>query len=972
MDLKRQKTEQAAAAHGFVIDTRRELPQTGAVLWQMHFAKNGARLLWLERREENKTFAAAFKTLPSDDTGVFHILEHSLLCGSRKYPVSKPFVEMIKSSLQTFMNAFTFPDKTMYPVSSRNQKDFLNLVDVYLDAVLHPLCLEREEIFRQEGWHYELDSQEGALSCNGVVYNEMKGMYASPDTLIDSALNRALFPDNCYQFQSGGDPACIPALTYEEYKAQYREYYHPSGAWFLLDGEMEIGPVLEKIGQVLSGFGPQQKDHPIPFQSPVHPGEVRIPYEAGEEDVERKTILAKGWVYGRFDEPAKDLACQALCEMLCGSDEAPLKKALLERGLAENVEFSKVDGVQQPFAVLVVRHAAKEKEQEIWDTVRTVLEQLAAQGLDHRRLEAVISRMEFRYREKETGGFPQGLVNCMKMLESCLYGGDPAQNLCLGDAFLRLREGIEEGYFEQFIRENFLENPHCAQVVLFPSRELGERKRKEEAERFRKIKESWSSQERELVIQKLAALRAFQNRPDRPQDLAALPVLSLADIEEETPDIPQQVTEEAGVKVLCHPLETEGIAHLVWYFLAGDLTEEELHLLSFLQTLLGQTRTARFSVLELAASLEGELGRFQTSVEVFAPRGETATCKPCFAVHVSALEEKLEEAKELTREVLLDTDFGDLAYLRGRLRQLKLSLEQHVLMHGDSYASLRIAAGCSAKGGAREALRGVSMLDWLREMDSQFEERGAELAGRLKELCRRLFVRRRAVLSVTGQMPREELPGLASFLPEGRAPKEAVSWSWEKPARKEGILVPAAVGFAGKGGHLAQCGARYSGAMAVAARILSYGYLWNTVRVKGGAYGTRLAITPGGDVAFTSFRDPSAAASLAVFDKAGASLRELCASGQELTSYIISTIAATEPLLTARQKGMQAAEDYMEQVTGQMRQRDRRQILCTTKEDLEKVSRILDEICEKGGSCIVGGQEILEAAGEALSCRRDL
>lgn len=971
MDLKRQKTEQAAAAHGFVIDTRRELPQIGAVLWQMHFAKNGARLLWLERREENKTFAAAFKTLPSDDTGVFHILEHSLLCGSRKYPVSKPFVEMIKSSLQTFMNAFTFPDKTMYPVSSRNQKDFLNLVDVYLDAVLHPLCLEKEEIFRQEGWHYELDSQEGELSCNGVVYNEMKGMYASPDTLIDSALNRALFPDNCYQFQSGGDPACIPALTYEEYKAQYREYYHPSGAWFLLDGEMEIGPVLEKIGQVLSGFGPQQKDHPIPFQSPVHPGEVRIPYEAGEEDVERKTILAKGWVYGRFDEPAKDLACQTLCEMLCGSDEAPLKKALLERGLAENVEFSKVDGVQQPFAVLVVRHAAKEKEQEIWDTVRTVLEQLAAQGLDHRRLEAVISRMEFRYREKETGGFPQGLFNCMKMLESCLYGGDPAQNLCLGDAFLRLREGIEDGYFEQFIRENFLENPHCAQVVLFPSRELGERKRKEEVERFRRIKESWSSQEREQVIQKLAALRAFQNRPDRPQDLAALPVLSLADIEEETPDIPRQVTEEAGVTALYHPLETEGIAHLVWYFSAEDLTEEELHLLSFLQTLLGQTRTAHLDVLELTAALDGELGRFQTSADVFAQRGETEKCKPCFTVHVSALEEKLEEAKELTKEVLLDTDFSDLACLRARLRQLRLSLEQHVLMQGDSYASLRIAAGCSAKGAAREALRGISMLDWLREMDSRFEERGRELAARLKELCQRLFVRRRAVLSVTGQIPDEEIAGLASSLPEGEAPAEAASWFRRRQVR-EGILVPAPVGFAGKGGHLAQCGAGYGGAMAVAARILSYGYLWNTVRVKGGAYGTRLAITPGGDVAFTSFRDPSAAVSLAAFDKAGASLRELCAGGPELVPYIISAIAASEPLLTARQKGMQAAEDYMEQVTEQMRREDRRQILATTPEDLEKVSRLLDEICEKGGSCIVGGQEILEAADGALSCRRDL
>lgn len=971
MDLKRQKTEQAAAAHGFVIDTRRELPQIGAVLWQMHFAKNGARLLWLERGEENKTFAAAFKTLPSDDTGVFHILEHSLLCGSRKYPVSKPFVEMIKSSLQTFMNAFTFPDKTMYPVSSRNQKDFLNLMDVYLDAVLHPLCLEREEIFRQEGWHYELDSPEGELSCNGVVYNEMKGMYASPDTLIDSALTRALFPDNCYQFQSGGDPACIPALTYEEYRAQYRKYYHPSGAWFLLDGEMDIEPVLEKIGQALSGFEPQQEDHPIPLQSPVHPDETRLPYETGEEDIAKKTILAKGWVYGRYDEPEKDLACQALCEMLCGSNEAPLKKALLERGLAENVEFSKVDGVQQPFAVLVVRNAAGDQEQAIWDTVQSVLEKLADGGLDHRRLEAVISRMEFRYREKETGGFPQGLVNCMEMLESCLYGGDPAQNLCLSGAFLRLREGIEGGYFEQFIRENFLENRHCARLALVPSRELGERKRKEEAERLRRIKGRWSSQETEQVIRGLEALRTFQSTPDRPEDLASLPVLALADIEEETPDIPRQVTEEAGVTALYHPLETEGIAHLVWYFSAEDLTEEELHLLSFLQTLLGQTRTAHLDVLELTAALDGELGRFQTSADVFAQRGETEKCKPCFTVHVSALEEKLEEAKELTKEVLLDTDFSDLACLRARLRQLRLSLEQHVLMQGDSYASLRIAAGCSAKGAAREALRGISMLDWLREMDSRFEERGRELAARLKELCQRLFVRRRAVLSVTGQIPDEEIAGLASSLPEGEAPAEAASWFRRRQVR-EGILVPAPVGFAGKGGHLAQCGAGYGGAMAVAARILSYGYLWNTVRVKGGAYGTRLAITPGGDVAFTSFRDPSAAVSLAAFDKAGASLRELCAGGPELVPYIISAIAASEPLLTARQKGMQAAEDYMEQVTEQMRREDRRQILATTPEDLEKVSRLLDEICEKGGSCIVGGQEILAAAGDTLPCRRNL
>ncbi|MBM6685756.1 insulinase family protein [Faecalicatena contorta] len=971
MYQKRQGTEQAAAVHGFIIDERRELPQTGAVLWQMHFEKNGARILWLERGEENKTFAAVFKTLPSDDTGVFHILEHSLLCGSRKYPVSKPFVEMIKSSMQTFMNAFTFPDKTMYPVSSRNQQDFLNLMDVYLDAVLHPLCVEKKEIFLQEGWHYELDSPEGELACNGVVYNEMKGMYASPDTLIDSALTRALFPDNCYRFQSGGDPACIPQLTYEEYREQYREYYHPSDAWFLLDGEIDIEPVLEKIGQALSGFGPKKEDHPIPLQKPVQAGETRLSYETGEEDIARKTILAQGWVYGRFDEPEKNLACQALGEMLCGSDEAPLKKALLERGLAESVEFSRVDGVQQPWAVLVVRNADGDREQEIWDTVQAVLEKLAAEGLDRKRLEAVISRMEFRHREKETGGFPQGVVNCMKMAESCLYGGDPAQNLCLADVFCRLREETEGGYFERFIRENLLENRHTARLVLSPSRELGERKRREEADRLREIKARWSGQEKEKVIGELAALRRFQSTPDRPEALAALPVLSLADIPEEMPDIPQRVTEEAGVTVLCHPLETEGIVHLVWYFSAEDMEQEELHLLSFLQTLLGQTGTEHFDALELTAALGGELGRFQTGVDVFAPRGETEICRPCFAVHVSALEEKLEAAKDLTREVLLDTDFSDLAYLRGRLRQLLMSLEQHVLMYGDSYASLRIAAGCSAKGAAREALRGIGMLDWLRETDRRFEERGEELAGRLKEMCRRLFVRRRAVLSVTGQPADKDIAGLATSLPVGEGPGRPALWTRSGKV-SEGILIPAQVGFAGKGGHLARCGAGYSGSMAVAARILSYGYLWDTVRVKGGAYGTRLTVSPGGDVAFTSFRDPSAAASLAAFDRAGGALRELCGQEKDLTSYIVSAIASSEPLLTARQKGIQAAEDYMEEVTGEARREDRRQILHTTAEDLEKVSYILDEICEKGGSCIVGSQEALDAAGDALSCRRSL
>lgn len=396
MDEKETRISQLTEKTGFILDGVKELPEMKAVLYQMHFRKNGAKLMWLSRREENKTFTITFKTLPPDDTGVFHILEHSLLCGSEKYPVSKPFVEMLKSSLQTFMNAFTFPDKTMYPVCSRNEKDFLNLMDVYLDAVFHPLCVTRKEIFLQEGWHYELDDPEGELTCNGVVYNEMKGMYASPDTLIDSLLNRMLFPDNCYRFQSGGDPEHITELSYEEYVANYRKFYHPSNACVILDGDMDIAAILTKIGKVFHEFEAQEMDCEINLQEPVHLEEYHCPYEVGgNEEIDNKVILAGGWVYGKYDEPEKNMACGVLADLLCSSNESPLRKAILEKGLAENVELAKMDGIQQPYFVLVVRNTSEDKRVEVWETVESALKELAEKGLDHNRLESILSRLEF-------------------------------------------------------------------------------------------------------------------------------------------------------------------------------------------------------------------------------------------------------------------------------------------------------------------------------------------------------------------------------------------------------------------------------------------------------------------------------------------------------------------------------------------------------------------------------------------------
>ena len=749
----------------FIVLNRQRIDELEADLWQMEHRKSGARLVWLDRAEENKTFGIAFQTQPWDNTGVFHILEHSVLCGSERYPVKEPFVELMKSSLNTFLNAMTFPDKTMYPVCSRNEKDFLNLMDVYLDAVFHPLCVTRKEIFLQEGWHYELDDPEGELTCNGVVYNEMKGMYASPDTLIDSLLNRMLFPDNCYRFQSGGDPEHITELSYEEYVANYRKFYHPSNACVILDGDMDIAAVLTKIGKVFHEFEAQEMDCEINLQEPVHLEECHCPYEVGgNEEIDNKVILAGGWVYGKYDEPEKNMACGVLADLLCSSNESPLRKAILEKGLAENVELAKMDGIQQPYFVLVVRNTSEDKRVEVWETVESALKELAEKGLDHNRLESILSRLEFNLREKESGMYPEGIVNAMRMLDSCLYGGDPAQNLCYGVIFDSLRKKIGEGYFEGLLKETLIENSHCARLALYPSKTIGEERRRKEKEHFQEIKELWLPIKREQAVEELAWLRKIQGTPDTEEQLATLPMLTLSDISEKTEEIPQTVRKMEGCRVLAHPLETDGIVHISYYFSLEGLSEEELCGTSFLRTLLGQAGTVNYNPLELQAELEGKLGRFQSYVDVFARRDQTEECTPYLVVQVSALREKMADAARLAGEVLNGSKFDDLQYIRTRIRQLRISMEQHILMNGNVYAARLALSGFSARGAAEETFQGIRMLRWVQRMDDDFEKEGARLLVELGRLCKKIFVRERATLSVTGEIEESWMSEMACLL----------------------------------------------------------------------------------------------------------------------------------------------------------------------------------------------------------------
>ena len=955
--------QEIAESHGFFLRDVRDLPEKHGRLYRMSYRKNGAELVWLDHEEENKTFAIAFKTIPSDDTGVFHILEHSVLCGSEKYPVKDPFVEMIKSSLQTFLNAFTYPDKTVYPVCSRNQQDFLNLMEVYLDAVFHPLCVTGSDVFRQEGWHYELEEPEGELICNGVVYNEMKGAYASPDTRMLSEMNRSLFPDNCYGFESGGDPEHIPDLTYEKYIENYRRFYHPSNARIFLDGTMDLDAVLAKLDAVLRDFSEEEPDAEIPMQQPVTPPERVGRYEIGRgESAEERTMLAWGWVCGRFDRPEENIALDILTEILCATNASPLKRALLETGLAQDVELYFQNGIQQPYLMLLVRNVREDQREQVFGKVTETLEKLVKDGLDHSQLEALLSRREFSAREEDYGNMPRGLMHAIHSLDSWLYGGDPAQNLSTASVFASLREKMEQGYFERMIREDILDNPHTARVVLIPSATLGEERDAAERQRLAKRKERWSPEQREQVVEEYRHLRSVQQEPEDPRQLAKLPTLSLKDIPEHQAEIPQEVSEVAGSTVLFQKIETDGILHLVYYFRVDDQPLETLHTISFLRLLLGQTPTERHSLLEMQSMMERELGRFETSVKVLAERDQVKSCVPYVLVNVSFLREKLPKAVEILKEIFLESRLSDLAYIKSRIRQLRLSLEQHVMMSGDSYAQKRISAAFSAKGVVMDAMEGIDMLRWVQDMDDHFEEKGQRLSAELEELMGKILTADRAALSITGDGNESDAEALLGFLRKGKMGEREVYQPRERG--KEILEIPAAVGFAGKGGNLVTLGETFRGSLHVASRLLSYGYLWNDIRVQGGAYGTKLQVFPDGDILFTTYRDPNPARSLVSFDGAAQALRDFCDSGASVDKSIISAIAGTEPLRCAREMGKQEAEYYLSGVTCDMRRRVRGEILHTTPENLRQIADLLDCVCANGNSCVIGGERVLDGIAD--------
>ncbi|MDD5922415.1 MAG: insulinase family protein, partial [Eubacteriales bacterium] len=901
--------------NGFSVLRKVPLEELSGDLIEMRHQKTGLSLAWVRRKEENKTFGIAFETLPENDTGVFHILEHSVLCGSYRYPVKEPFVELLKNSLNTFLNAMTFPDKTFYPISTRNEKDFMNLSRVYLDAVFHPAIYRNPSIFRQEGWHYTgdlkhpaVDSPESALHYEGVVYNKMRGAFADPDEIMENEINRALFPDTPYAFVSGGDPAKIPDLTYEQFLDYHKRFYAPSNAYVILDGNVPMEEFLKMLDrEFLSGF---ENTGRVPYphlQKPVDGGIREIPYEVGkEEGISKRYRMAFGRVIGTFRDREKLEAAEVLADVLAGSNQSYLPALILGKGLAEDVSVRIADGVNQPYLKIEVKNMKAEDAEEIKGLIFDELRRLSEEGISRNRLEAALSNEEFALRERDYGTYPEGLLFGIEILESWLYGGKPEQNLEVGDLFKNLRSMMNEGYFEQLIRECILENPHRAEIRLCPSKELGEERREEERKRIQERVSSWSEKDRKEIEAENRDRLKWQEQEDSPEELSKIPHLAIQDLDPEPEHFPEEKSECFGGVLLRHRLTTSGIVYVSVYLPAAGYSEEELSRLSFVSSLLGKVRTRETSSEELQIRIQRTFGNFSANVSVYGKDNQRDAASVYLQVSVSYLKENEEEAVCLLSEILFETEFTEEEEMRNLLKQALERQKQSFIMAGHALGVSRIHAMFTAAGAAQEALQGLAYYRWMKNADRKWS---GKIPDAFSPLLRDILSEANPVLSVTADAEYSEkgvlriLEEIESYRREHQMDR-TVRFADIQPAgiSREGILIPADISFAEAGQYLPDFGSGFSGTMRLSCRIQSLAYLWNQIRVQGGAYGTGMQVRPSGLLAAYSYRDPNGADSIHVYQESGAFLKTFLQGFPDLTGFIIGAVSDQTPLLSPRLK----------------------------------------------------------------------
>lgn len=956
--------------HGFRITNARTESELNGTLWEMVHERTGAQLIWLDNGEENKLFSVAFKTLPSDDTGVFHILEHSVLCGSQKYPVKEPFVDLLKSSMNTFLNAMTFADKTMYPVSSRNEADFLNLMSVYLDAVFCPAIYTNPSIFYQEGWHYELHEGDEMPIYKGVVFNEMKGALSSEDAIIERELNRLLYPDSCYRFVSGGDPEHIPELTYENFIASHREFYSPSNARIYLDGSIPLEKVLQIIDEeYFANCEVSSVKHEIVMQQPVEAASTVAYYDfSGEEEPVQKSHMALGKIITDWSDRKRTSAIYALTSYLAGSNESPLKRAILDTGLAQDIYFYLDDSVAQPVCALQIRNTEYEHRDALKNVIVQTVQSLIDSGLDAEELNAAINQMEWSVLELHE---PSGLYRNINMLNSWLHGGDPMLYLLNRELFASLRAEVGTGYYEALLGEMLLDNAHTAEVYLLPSKTKGEEDRVREQQEIAAAAASWSEEDRADVIAKTAALEQWQSSEDTPEALATLPTLTLDEVSDTPADTPTEELDINGVKVLYHAVSSNGIVHFNLYFNISDFEIDSIPAISFMTNLLGELPTKKHSAAQLRRLVKSNIGRITYNASVFGSKDNREETKICFEVSMSALESSIDTAVELLVEILTETDWKceqAKSMINEILVQCEDILRQTITLSGNAVGVKRVLSHFSARCLVNEMASGYEFYNFIRTFARDYDARYDEFIAIAEHTCAELDTGR-AVISMTSTEKCEAVKKIITAF-TGRSSNRAPEYVRIVPdyvAAREAIQIPAGISYAVSGGDLSIFDTKYDSALKVLSSILTFSYLWNEVRVQGGAYGCGYLANLLGNSAFYSYRDPDPSRSLKVFANTSQFIRQYCESDEALDKFIISSIASLEPLKTPREQGYDADTEYILGLTYEDRLARRRRMLSLTKEDLLEYCELFDKMAQGNAICVVGHEGALQNLGEEFT-----
>lgn len=933
--------------------------------------KSGARIAILSNNDDNKVFYIGFRTPPEDETGVPHIIEHTTLCGSKKFPVKDPFIELAKGSLNTFLNAMTYPDKTVYPVASCNDQDFKNLMDVYLDAVFNPNITKYEEIFKQEGWHYELTGRDDELKINGVVYNEMKGAYSSPDEVLSSQIYRSLFPDNTYSKDSGGNPEYIPKLTYEAYLDFYHKYYHPSNSYIYLYGDMDVVERLEWLDKEYLSLYDYKKVNSEINKQPAFDEikNVEAQYSITMDDTqENKTYLSYNRVVGDTLDEMLYQAFDVLDYALVSSPGAPVKQALIDAGIGDDVYGSYDAGILQPVFSFVAKNANASQADEFESIIENTLKEVVKTGINKEALLAGINSSEFKFREADFGQFPKGLLFGLNCLDSWLFDDmKPFIHLeCLG-TFAKLRKAVDTDYFEKLIQEYLLDNTHGSSVTVKPKRGLGNEREEALAKELSDYKASLSDEEIKKLIEDTEHLKKYQEEPSSDEDLRKLPMLTRADMKKNAMPFSNIEDELLDVKVVRHDIESNGIDYISFLFDAGDFAQSELGYLGFFTNALGLVSTEKYSYTDLANATNIYTGGISTGTASHPDIKDRNNFVFKFEVKLKVLEKNLDKALELMEQMLLSSDFTDTKRLGELVAQIKARLQANLSSSGHLVAAMRSMSSFSRYALYQDELKGIAFYRSICRIEKELSESPKSVSDKLAAIARKLFARNRMLISFTGnnEAYANAKPSLEKVI-AGFNKMSAVGNQAEVHfnTAKEAFIDASQIQYVAKTGDFICEGYEYTGALRLLRIILSYDYLWINVRVKGGAYGCMNTFLRSGESYFVSYRDPNLSDTLDVYDRIPEYIKSFSPDERDMTKYIIGTFSALDTPMNPEAKGSRSLSAYLEGITYEQIQKERNEILNAQPEDIRRLADLVEAVLKKDSICVIGNENMIkESAG---------